>query len=184
MNSFIKEALLTIKTSGTVMPSSKYLIKYCLKHINFSEAKTIVEFGSGNGCITQSLLEKANENAKIFSFEINPNFHNYCLELFKTNNKIIMINDSATKFYNILNDHSINQIDYIVSSLPLALLKEKEVEDLLKKAYLYLKKGGVFIQYQYTPSAYNQLVKVFDRVQVDFTFRNFPPAFIYKCQKK
>jgi len=68
-----------------------------------------------------------------------------------------------------------------VSSLPLTLLKEEDVIDLLDKIPNYLKKEGYFVQYQYSLGKYRLLKQKFARVNVDFTLRNVPPSFVYKC---
>lgn len=183
MKSFFKEAISTIKTSGTIKPSSKYLIKDCLKDIDFEKSKTIFEFGSGDGCITQELASRMCDNTELYSFETNPKFYTHCFDKFSTKNNVHLLNSSAFEFDDVLRESSVNQVDCIVSSLPLALFKKTEVKNLLNKAYKYLKSGGVFIQYQYSLREYRELRKTFDSVDIDLTLRNLPPAFIYECYK-
>jgi len=73
MDSFFKEAILSFKTSGTIRPSSKYLIHACLKDIDFERAENIIEFGAGNGCITSEIISRKRKGANLYSFELMKN---------------------------------------------------------------------------------------------------------------
>ena len=55
---FFKEAIKDLKTSGTVTPSSRFLVDRMLKRIDFSKVNVLVELGPGNGAITALILKK------------------------------------------------------------------------------------------------------------------------------
>ena len=55
---FFKESIKSMKTSGSIAPSSKYLIQKCLKNVNFDKAEVILEFGVGDGVITEEILKR------------------------------------------------------------------------------------------------------------------------------
>ena len=55
---FFKEAVKNYKTSGTIIPSSRYLANKMLNEIDFTTAEVIVELGPGNGAITHHILNK------------------------------------------------------------------------------------------------------------------------------
>jgi len=184
MESFYKEAIKSIKTSGTVVQSSKYLINNCLKDLNLEASKTILEFGAGDGCITEQILKRKDSEAILYSFEINPHFHEYCTQKFLGQNKVEIINQSALEFDIFLKTKTIPKVDYIISSLPLTLFSEPEVKLFLDKVGLHLKEGGIFVQYQYSLGKYKLLKEHFETVKVNFIIRNVPPAFVYKCYIK
>ena len=181
MKSFFKEAVRTFKTSGTIRPSSKYLIRASLSGINFEKARVIVEFGSGDGCFTTAIAEKMHPDAQLFSFEVNPAFYNFCKTRFSGQPQVHIINHSAIDFDEVMQEAGIPRIDYVVSSLPLALLKDDMVRAMLEKVTRYLSPGGKFIQYQYSPQKYLLLKKYFERVQLKVSLRNLPPAIVYTC---
>lgn len=181
MKSFFKEAVSTFKTTGTVKPSSKYLINNCLKNLNFNEDQIILEFGVGNGCITQEILNRISSGSQLISFEVNKNFYSHCKNKFKGYQNFTISNQSAVDFNQILSEYSIERVDYIVSSLPLTLLKEEDVDLLLRKVPTFLQKEGCFVQYQYSLGKYKLLKEIFNNVDIGFTFRNVPPTFVYKC---
>jgi phospholipid N-methyltransferase len=182
MESFLKEAIRSLKTSGTVKPSSKYLIDHCLRDIDYSTARNIIEFGAGDGCITSEILNRMNPEAHLFSFELNSKFYKHCQKKFSGNHQISMLEKSALDFEKVLEENNIEQVDAIISSLPLTLFDEEHVDILLSKVQQHLKRGSYFIQYQYSLGQFFKLKKAFDSVDVQFTFRNVPPAFIYKCR--
>jgi phospholipid N-methyltransferase len=179
MKSFFKVAINSLKTSGTINPSSKYLIKSCLKDIDFETAKTIVEFGTGNGCITKELALLMPSHCQLYSFEINPKFHSYAKNRFSQHSNIEILEMSALDFDQILKAQAITSVDYIISSLPLTLLKTTEAQILLNKVRKHLKQDGLFVQYQYSLSRYGLLKKNFKKVHLSFTMINVPPAFVY-----
>ena len=181
MKSFFQEAVKTLKTSGTVRPSSRYLIRNSLKSINFDRARVILEFGSGDGCFTAAIAEKMHPDARLFSFEVNPSFFQHCEVRFAGQPQIQLLNHSAVDFDEILQLEGIPRVDYVVSSLPLSLLKEEMVRTMLEKVARYLHPDGEYIQYQYSPEKYLLLKKYFDKVEVKVSLRNFPPALIYTC---
>lgn len=181
MKSFFKEAVNSIKTSGTIIPSSKYLINDCLNDINFSNNNIILEFGAGNGCITDELLKRNTPESHLISFEVNSKFFKYCKDQFMYYENFTMVNHSAIYFDEVLGQQAIEKVDYIISSLPLALLDENDVLMLLEKILKFLKQDGCFIQYQYSLDKYKLLKQNFSKVKVDFTLINIPPSFVYKC---
>ncbi len=181
---FLKEAISTVKTSGTLIPSSRFLAEKMLKHIDFEKAKLIVELGSGNGAITKRILSKMNPRTKLICFEINDTFYE---ELLKINNsQVTILKASAEDIIEEINKLNYKEADYIVSGLPLSILPKKLSESILIESHKVLKKEGRFVQFQYSLDYYKKLKKIFNKKNVSLNFEpiNFPPAFIYSCIKK
>lgn len=173
--------LKSLKQSGTISPSSKYLIGKIIRDIDFREGQTIVEFGTGNGCITEVLLNNMMPNSQLHSFELNTNFWQFSQEKFKGVKNLELHNANAVQYDHIKALSQSNSIDYFVSSLPLTLLKNKDIDILMNKVKSSLKDNGKFIQYQYSLDKFAYLKRQFDQVQRSYTLLNFPPAFIYCC---
>lgn len=181
MNKLPLEYINTWKKSGMVVPSSKYLIKKCLRAINFDTAKVIVEFGMGDGCITHEILKKCGADTQLISFELNEKFCEYCSDKFKGHPSLQIVNESAFEFQNWLQQNNIEKVDYLVSSLPITFFDKADMTNLLQDIRKILTPNGRFIQYQYSLQHKGILKSVFPEVSVDFTILNMPPAFIYKC---
>ena len=182
MKSFFKTCVSSIKTSGTIKPSSKKLINTCLKNLDFSKYNTIVELGPGDGCVTAEIISRMNGDTKLFSIEINEAFYAHCTQRFSDIEKdIVFHKGSAFELQDILHKNGIDKVDCIVSSLPLSLFKKEQVEDLLRQVKVILGKEGKYVQYQYSLMNYTFFKRVFSNVNLDMTLVNFPPAFVYHC---
>jgi phospholipid N-methyltransferase len=170
-----------MKTSGSITPSSKYLVQKCLDHVDFKTAKVILEFGVGDGVITQEILEKVNADCQVIAIEINKNLFEYSQKKFADAENLSLHLASAFNFDEVLKKEGIDKVDYVISSLPLSLFSQEEIDDLFEKVPNHLSDKGAFVQYQYSIGKYGYLKKIFDKVSVDFTIRNAPPALIFTC---
>lgn len=179
---FFKAALKNYKTSGTVVPSSRFLANRMLAQVDFEAAKVIVELGPGNGAITKTILEKITPSTTLVCFEINAEF---LKELEKIQHKqLILKNASAEDMIAELSALGIHDVCYIISSLPLTILPKKTTHSILQKCYSLLQSKGKFIQYQYNLTYYKLLKRVFgNNITLSFETLNFPPAFVYQCEK-
>lgn len=181
-SAFVKEFFKEKKQVGAIAPSSKYLMKKMLKPIDFNTAKVIIELGPGNGVFTKGLLDKMASDAKLFSFELNENFYDL-IKADISDNRLVLLNDSAEKIGEILKEHNIEVVDYVVSSLPLAVIDEPVKNVILDEAVACLKPDGKYIQFQYTLNAKKLLESKFKNVSYTFVPANIPPAFVYKCHQ-
>lgn len=176
---FFTEFLKQGKNIGAVAPSSKFLVKKMIEPINFSNLTCIVEFGPGTGIITHELLKKMPKDSILLAFEINKEF---CESLSKIkDSRLIIVSDTAEKLEKYLFEYKITKVDYIVSSLPFAMIPNKIVDTILAIATQVISKEGAFIQYQYSLNAYKRLKKIFKKVDLNFTPMNLPPAFVFTC---
>lgn len=179
---FFKEAVKSLKTSGTVTPSSRFLAKRMIAKIDFAKTDVIVELGAGNGVITKQILKKIHPKATLVCFEINENFHQ---ELLKIKNKqLVVLNASAEKIEDELKKLGFSKANHIISSLPFTIIPEEVSTEILEKAYQVLASKGTFMQYQYSLTYFKKLSKVFsEEIKLEFEPLNFPPAFVYRCIK-
>ena len=181
MRIFIKEVISSIKNIGAIAPSSRFLTKNILKDIVFKENQVILEFGPGNGAITKQILKRMPKSSTLISLEINEQFFEHCKSKFLTYNNFKIFSHSAVEFDTVLDKLSINKVDHLVSSLPLAILPKQDLNDLFEKIPNHIKDNGSFVQYQYSLNKYRFLKRFFETVELDFTLVNIPPAFVYKC---
>ncbi len=179
--SFTAHALHSLKSIGSVAPSSKFLVNNMLKSIDFSKPLVIVEFGAGNGAFTKSLVSKVHKDSTLLSFELNQEFVTDLKNNLGRHKHLHIVHDSAFNFEKHLARAGVTKVDYFVSSLPLALFKSHEKSDFLKTCSSYLKPEGSFLQYQYSLNSYKKLKQNFNKVGLGFTLINVPPAFIYEC---
>jgi phospholipid N-methyltransferase len=174
-SAFLKQG----KNIGAVAPSSKFLVKKMVEPIDFTNVKCIVEFGPGTGTITLELLNKMPEDSILLAFEINKEFCDKLQEI--KDPRIKIISDSAENLENYLLQNNITKVDYIVSSLPFAMIPNGIVKNILRVVKKVLSPAGTFIQYQYSLNVYRKLKNTFKNVDLDFTPMNIPPAFVFTC---
>jgi phosphatidylethanolamine/phosphatidyl-N-methylethanolamine N-methyltransferase len=177
---FLREFIRERKTVGAIYPSSKFLMKNMLKHVDFSTAKLIVEFGPGSGVFTKGILERMAPDAKLLTFELNEKFAQHMEDHIK-DDRMILLKQSAEDLGEVLKEHGYEKADYIVSALPLMLLPKEMKKSVLKTCKDFLSKDGQFIQFQYSLNAKKLLEETFSEVKVNFTPANIPPAFVFKC---
>jgi phospholipid N-methyltransferase len=77
----------------------------------------------------------------------------------------------------------INHADVIVSALPLVLFEKELAVRIIHSCYEALRRGGVFVQFNYSYLNKKIYQRVFDRVRVKFVLGNLPPAFVFRCKK-
>ena len=92
-----------------------------------------------------------------------------------------------------MKEEKINSIDVIISGLPWASFPTELQNEVLGTIFNSLAPGGVFTTFAYLQGflmkgahRFRALLKdKFDQVETSKTvWRNFPPAFVYRCRKK
>ncbi len=175
---FVSQFFKEWKQVGAISPSSTYLVNDMLDEVDFRKAHIIVEFGAGSGSFTREILRRMNNGSKLFVFEINPIFFGNLSKI--KDPRFIVINDSAE---NVLKYVPGRNADYIISGIPLSNLNQESKFQIITSSIKTLKRGGIFLQFQYFPESLPTLRKYFDLVKMKFTFLNTPPAFYYICRK-
>lgn len=165
------------------MPSSRFLIAKMLRNIDFNKAKVIVEYGAGNGIFTREILNNMHDDAILLCFEINKEFINQLKKI--SDKRLIITNQSAEHILTILESYQLEEVDYFISSLPLAIMPLVLTNAILINSKKALKTNGLFLQYQYSLNFFKQFKLIFNKKNVVLSFEllNLPPAFIYKCIK-
>src|SRR5689334_11940200 len=62
---------------GSIVPSSRFLIRELLAPIDWKRARVIVEYGPGVGGITAEVLRRMRSDGVLIAIEMNPDFVSY-----------------------------------------------------------------------------------------------------------
>ena len=178
-STFLKEFLKRGNKVGSVAPSSRFLVRKMIANLDFAHAKVIVELGPGEGCITRELVKKLSPHTHLFVFEMNAQFVEDFLQF--DNPNVHVINDSAEHVRKYVEAAGFTEVDYVISSLPLTIFPQALKEKIVADSAGILKPGGLYRQYQYSTTALKLLKSKFQRVKLDYTPFNIPPAFVYTC---
>ena len=178
---FLREGLRNIQTVGTLTRSSKHLCLGMIKHVNFSDAKLIVELGAGDGVITKHILRNMSPDAKLLAFEVNPKF---CDVLRKINDdRLIVVEDSAEYLGKYVTEAGGSEVDYVISAIPFVTLPKEVGQKIVGICHDYLKKSGLYIQVHYSLIMKSLYSSIFGNVDVNFVPINVPPAFVLVSEK-
>ena len=166
-----------LSTTGALAFSSKALVNKMLSYTDIEHAKLIVELGGGDGSITLGIIERLSPEGQLLVFEINESFCDSMRKQFKQPN-IKIICDSAENMDKYLGGR---KADYIVSSLPFIILPKDVTDDILTKSRDSLAPKGKMVIMTYSFHLKKLFKKFFSHLEVKFTFRNLPPAFVMIC---
>ncbi len=178
---YLPIALKNFKTVGNFIPSQKFLVNKLTKDLK-KDSKCIVEFGTGEGCVTRGIENMVNDGCIILSFEINPKM----IEMAIKNNKrknTHYINDDVLNVDIHLKKLKIEKVDHVVSCLPLGHFKKETINSILENVKKILSDEGTYIQYQYLAKNLKDVKKHFKKTSIKFVPLNTPPAFVYICKK-
>ena len=180
--SFFTEGLKNLKTVGTVTRSSKFLCRAAVNHVDFSQAKVVVELGAGDGVITKHILRQLRPDAKVLAFEVLPNMAEKLRKL--NDDRLIVVEDSAEKVGAYLQKHGLADADFVVSAIPFAALPEEVGARIVEQAKAHLKPNGLYIQVHYSLVRKKMYESVFGNVRHEFVPLNVPPAFVLVSEKR
>jgi phospholipid N-methyltransferase len=167
---------------GSVAPSSRFLCRAVANKIDPLKAKVVIELGPGDGVITRFILNRLGPDARLIIFEINPVF----VEKIRANfqdPRMTIIHDSAENMGEHFRHLGIQEVDYIVSGIPFVMLPESLTERISRECKSWLREGGKFIQFHYSPLLLRLYRSIFGNLNVEIVALNIPPAIVVSCEK-
>ena len=170
---FFKKLFRQPKVNASITPSSRFLAAAMVEGVDFSNIKTIVEFGPGTGVFTKVILKHAHPDAKIICIEYEKEY----VDMLKRDfgNKIIIEHWSVIDVKEILAKHDISRPDLIISWLPFHVYTVW----LMQELHEYIKAWTVFRWFSYTPHQLRDIYQELPLEKKSFVIRNIPPAFVF-----
>ncbi len=180
---FLRESIRNLRSTGSVAPSSRFLCRAIASKIDPEKARIVVELGPGDGVVTRFILDRLGPEAKLLIFEINEVF----VEKIKSNfddPRLVVIHDSAENMSRHFQALQIHEVDFIVSGIPFVMLPESLARRITLECRHWLRPGGKFIQFHYSPLLIHLYRRVFRNLELNVIPLNIPPALIISCEKK
>jgi phospholipid N-methyltransferase len=166
---------------GSIVPSSRFLIKELLAPIDWTRARVIVEYGPGVGSSTAEVLERMPADAILRAIETNPDFVNYLRATF-TDPRLHVVAASAVAVDEILRRFGHDRANYIISGIPFSTIAAPLRERILRKTRAVLEPGGAFLLFQFSTRVLRDLKRIFGYVGRKFEPLNVLPAHLFFCQ--
>ena len=166
---------------GSIIPSSRFLIKQLLEPIDWDKARVIVEYGPGVGGITAEILRRMRPDARLIAIEMNPEFVSF-LRKTLVDERLQVVEASAADVKEIMQKFGHSKADYIISGIPLGSMPKAIREPILHNTCEALAAGGSFLVFQFTTRVLPDLTRVFRYVKRKFEPLNILPAHLFICQ--
>lgn len=166
---------------GSIVPSSRFLIRELLNPVDWNRARVIVEYGPGVGVITAEVLRRMRPDALLIAIEMNPDFVSY-LRGALTDPRLRVVEGSAEWVDEILSRFGRQQADYIISGIPFSTIPAPLRERILRRTRALLAPGGAFLVYQFSTAVFEDLKRIFGYVGRKFEPLNVLPAHLFFCQ--
>lgn len=166
---------------GAVLPTSQFGVRNICSKIDFTKDLTLVEYGPGNGVLTQYILDRMTPHSTLIAIETNIDFVNELRPI--SDPRLKIVHGTAERVREVLAALGHHRVDYVLSGIPLSFLQPPKRAALVRNTYESLGPKGTFVVYQYSPLMAPYLAKDFKEVTLGFVPLNVPPLFVMEAKK-
>jgi phospholipid N-methyltransferase len=181
------EAVKHPRELSTVFPSSPFLANTIADQMDFSEPRTIAELGPADGALTKPIVDRMHPDSDLYLIEVNDAFCDDLREKYRDHEKsdaIHVLNRGAENLDEICEDEGIDDLDYVVSGIPLTTLPDHISEQILQTTLDSLKPDGRYVQFQYSQDYRDKIESYFGPVKLERVWLNIFPAWVYAADKE
>lgn len=174
---FLKNWLKNPLRVGAVTPSGPVLARRMASHVDPAGTGPVIELGPGTGPMTQALIERGVDPARLVLVEYSPDFCRLLRDRFP---KATVVQGDAYALKKTLAGHLPAPADALVSGLPLMTRPEPMRLRLVQEAFDLLKPGAPFVQFTYSVVSPVPLKSAnFSAEPSERIWRNIPPARVW-----
>lgn len=167
---------------GSLIPSSRFLVKRLLDQVDWGKATTIVEYGPGVGTITGEILRRLRPDGTLVAIDTNRDFARYLTRTLR-DDRLHVVEGSAADAQENLRERGLGRADYVISGIPYSTMDPVIRERILQTTHDVLQPDGTFLVYQFTRAVLPFLRQVFPHVHQEFEPRNIMPARLFYCHR-
>lgn len=175
---FARDFLVSPARTGSLVPSSRFLVRRMLRLVDWERARVVVEFGPGMGCFTRAILRRMRPDARLIALELNRRFVER-LERTIADPRLTVRHASACEIRGELSRAHLCAADAIVSSLPLLNMPAMVRGRILHNAHAALREGGTLVMFQYRLPMLRVVRSVFGPIHREYEPLNLPPAHVF-----
>lgn len=171
------------KMLGSLIPSSRFLIKQLLRDVKWNDVRVFVEYGPGVGTISGEIVKRMRPDARLVVFEINDDFVRVMKNRFQHDPRVHVLHRSAAEVQDALRELGLEKADCAIAGIPFSIMKEEDRQAVLRNTHAALRPGGSFLVYQFSSRVRADLEKIFGPVHQGFEPLNILPARLFHCVK-
>jgi phospholipid N-methyltransferase len=180
---FLKGFLKHPKEVGSVIPSSRDLIRRIMRQARIPETRVVVELGPGTGVVTKPILAASRKDGKVIAMEINPLYLN-SLRQDIMDPRLSLYGGPAVEIHKALAAVGENHADLAISGIPFSTMPRSEGIATIEAIRDTLKPGGRFVAYQFRGEVKRLGDPIMGQSRTYGGFWNIPPMRIYVWEKK
>lgn len=178
---FIKSWIDDPGRTGSVTPSGPFLARAMAAQVDPARAGKVIEIGPGTGPVTEALIARGIDEARLILVEYSPEF---CTLLRKRFPRATVVEGDAYALSTTLAGHLDDKASAVVSSLPLFNQPPARRSALAKDAFSLLAEGAPLIQFTYSViSPVPRKGSGLTASVSDWVLRNIPPARVWVYRK-
>lgn len=148
---FLSEFRRTFRTTGAVLPSSRWLAQALARYVGAGEhPQRILEVGPGTGAVTRQIISAMRPDDTLDLVELNERFVAHLNDRFAVDPHFRAVGDRAQVIHKPVEDLPADDpYDLIISGLPLNNFAVDQVESILAAFQQLLKPGGTLSFFEY-----------------------------------
>ncbi|MDT3685082.1 MAG: methyltransferase [Pseudorhodoplanes sp.] len=179
---FIRSWLEKPLSIGAVTPSGRFLARTMARYVDTNSPGPVIELGPGTGPVTEALVERGVDPARLVLVEFNPVF---CRLLRSRYPEATVVQGDAYSLKRLLESLLKEPAAAVVSGLPLLTKPVKTRLRLINDAFALLHREAPFIQFTYSMTT-PPIPKGLSGVKTEASERiwmNLPPARVWIYRK-
>jgi phospholipid N-methyltransferase len=166
---------------GSIIPSSRRLVRRLLAPVDWDAVSVVVEYGPGVGTITVEVLRRLGPRARMVAIDTNRAFVAH-LRRTVTDPRLSVVHGSAAEAGAILFDLGRTRADVVISGIPFATMPRALREEILFRTRAILPARGSFLVYQFSRAVRVHLLGHFAEIHEEFEPLNIMPARLFFCR--
>jgi len=179
---FIRSWIEKPLSTGAVMPSSKALARTMARYVDPQSSGPVIELGPGTGPVTEALVQRGIDPARLILVEFNPDF---CRLLRTRYPAATVVQGDAYRLRRLLETLVREPAAAVVSGLPLVTKPLRTRLRLISDAMSLLAPGAPFVQFTY--AMVPPIPKALSTIKAEASeliWMNLPPArvWVYRGQ--
>ncbi|MCM3776861.1 methyltransferase domain-containing protein [Fictibacillus phosphorivorans] len=147
-------------------------------NINWQNINEAAELGAGTGVITRSIIKNMLPGTRLHVFEKDKDMRNRLQVNFPEG----LYHEDASEIIKSLGSRE-GTLDAVFSGLPFSNFNKELRTKIVDEVYRSLRPGGILVAFQYSTLMKRTFQATFKEVDISFVPKNFPPAFVYLCEK-